>query len=555
MTTNENVDYSSLYNGYWESSDRIGESSTDLSTVADHVISLFGLGKVLDIGSGEGLLVGELLRNGCDAYGLDVSQTVVDRANGRVPGRFTCGSVLDLPYENEYFQSIVSTDCLEHLAPTDVPKALKEMYRVCKKNMLLQIATTQDRDGHWHLTVEGRRWWEQKCLDAGFKKHPRYYKINDYERLNQDSWQIYILLEKIPQGLLEEFSLESLEAERGLHMDMLRDVGERSDAHVIRYHWASSYIKPGDRVLDAACGLGYGGHVLRSLTAASSVTGIDGSEGSIRYANLVYESSEGRGDYRCGMLPEALSSYEDGSFEVVVSFETLEHVEDPEGLLAEMFRVLTPGGRVIVSVPNDWSDETGRDPNPYHLHVYDWSRLKSELERHFILEGAFAQTASRCKVRAKGNQWVPRGRELFPVPLGDDAPADSEWWLMSAMKSPLQQDKGSYEERVFANIRDTDHPSIQYSKYYNNPWLMHAMVNIEYRLKNKDELVRLAEQVIDAYPKRSADYSAAVCVACYLSLERGGREKKEELISLVDAIVSQEVEDPMALRWKVSLLL
>ncbi len=544
-----------MYDRYWSSPERVGESSADLSTVSDRIVALCGMGNILDIGSGEGRLVEALLRQGFDAHGIDVSEEVVARSNSRIPGRFHHGSVLDLPFEDNAYFTVVSTDCLEHIAPQDIPSALSEIHRICQKNVLLQIATTQDRDGHWHLTIEGRAWWERRCLEAGFHKHPGYYRLNDYESLNRDSWQIYIFLEKIPNAVVAKHPLIALEAERDLHMDMLREVGERSDAHVIRYHWAANYLKPGDRVLDAACGLGYGGHVLRHLTAAAKVTGIDGSANSIEYAKALYGSDTTRAEYLCGMLPEALSSFEDGSFDVVVSFETLEHVEDPVGLLKEFYRVLTPGGRIIVSVPNDWSDETGEDPNPYHLHVYDWQKLKNQLGNQFILENALAQTASRCKVKAKNNTWEARGRVLQPVPWTDESPLDCEWWLMTAMKSPLDNTI-PYDERVFSNVLESKHPSLQYKKYFSNPWLMHSMVNVEYRIKDLIALGDLARDVMKAYPADTNDYAAALCVSAYIFLQKTTTFNNEAstLLAEIGAFAKRQINSPMALRWKVSLL-
>lgn len=553
MKNPEKTDYSSMYNNYWGLPDRIGESSADMDAVAELLIANCGLGKTLDIGAGEGELVEALVRRRCNAHGVDVSEVVVERCNARLPGRFTHGNVLNLPFADNEFDTVVSTDCLEHLSPEDVPAALAEMHRICKKNVLLQIATTQDRDGHWHLTVEGRKWWELRCLEAGFIKHPRYYRVNGYEELNQDGWQITIFLQKVPSPVISTYPLSFLEAERGLHMDMLRDVGERSDAHVIRYDWACNYIKPGDRVLDAACGLGYGAHVIRNLTGASQVIGVDGSEHSIEYANKLYGTSESRADYLCGMLPEFLARFPDASFDVVVSFETLEHVEDPQALLEEFNRILVPGGRVIVSVPNDWSDETGEDPNPYHLHVYDWDKLKQQLNKHFILENAFAQTASQCKSREKNNQWEARARSLHEVEFIEESPADCEWWLMTAMKSPLADTSENYEERVFANISTTDHPSIQYARYFQNPWLMHAMVNSEYRLRSRYALETLASEVIEKYPKGSNDYAAGLCVLSYSILANHSSHRKQLQIGLLNEAQRALGDDPIALRWHVSL--
>lgn len=549
------LNYRAEYNAYWSQGDRIGESSGNLALTAEQIAISCGVGSVLDIGSGEGALVAALLRRGIDAQGVDVSEIVVSRCNQRIPARFTHGSVLSLPFKDRAFRTVVSTDCMEHLAPEDVPRALQEIYRITERYVFLKIATTQDRDDHWHLTVEGRAWWEAKCFEAGFRKHPAYYKINDYESLNCDGWQISILLEKIPAVALENYPLVSLNEERGLHMDMLRDTGERSDAHVIRYQWACSYIKAGDRVLDAACGLGYGAHVIRNLTQAAKVVGVDGSEYAVDYATRSFASHAVDIEYRLGMLPDVLSSYEDGSFDVIISFETMEHVASPQLLLREFYRLLTPGGRVIVSVPNDWSDETGEDPNPFHLHVYDWSRLKSELSENFILEDAFAQTASQCKVAGKGSAWERRPRSLKQAILSEHPPEDCEWWLMTAMKSPLESTQ-PYEERMFANIAVSGHPSTRYSESYINPWLMHAMVNTNCRLKNGDALEKLAANVMSTSPETSHDYAAALCVMAYRALDGNAQESAaaEEFISKIDAITGIPTQGPMGLRWRVSLL-
>ncbi|MDI6527831.1 methyltransferase domain-containing protein [Pseudomonas otitidis] len=547
------ADIPSLYSYRQKIADCGAKSSMKIDTIAELLIANCGLGKTLDIGAGEGGLVEALVRRQCNAHGVDVSEVVVERCNARLPDRFTLGNVLSLPFADNEFDTIVSTHCLEHLSPEDVPAALAEMHRICKKNVLLQIATTQDRDGHWHLTGEGRKWWEQRCLEAGFIKHPRYYRVNGYEELNHDGLQIIIFLQKVTSVVMSTYPLSFLEAERGLHMDMLRDVGERSDAHVIRYDWACNYIKPGDRVLDAACGLGYGAHLIRNLTGASRVIGVDGSEHSIEYANKLYGTSENQVDYLCGMLPEFLARFPDSSFDVVVSFETLEHVEEPQALLEEFDRILVPGGRVIVSVPNDWSDETGEDPNPYHLHVYDWQKLKQQLSKHFILENAFAQTASQCKSREKGNQWEARARSLYEVEFNEESPTDCEWWLMTAMKSPLAVTSENYEERVFANISKTDHQSIQYGKYFQNPWLMHAMVNSEYRLRSRQALEKLSIAVTEKYAQGSNDYAAGLCVLSYSILVNHSSHRRQLQIGLLNEAQRAVGSDPMALRWHLSL--
>ena len=82
------TDYQSQYDRYWVADERVGESSGDLEQTAEQIVMSCGIGRTLDIGSGEGALVASLLRRGVDAYGLDVSQVVVSRCNQRLPGRF-----------------------------------------------------------------------------------------------------------------------------------------------------------------------------------------------------------------------------------------------------------------------------------------------------------------------------------------------------------------------------------------------------------------------------------------------------------------------------------
>lgn len=547
-------DYQSQYDNYWLSSDRVGESSGDLEHVALHILSTCGLGRTLDIGSGEGFLVSSLLRQGIDAHGIDVSEVVTARANQRIPGRFTHGSVLSLPYEDASFHTIVSTDCMEHLAPDDVPNALEEIHRVVGQFVFLQIATTQDRDGHWHLTVEGRAWWETKCFEAGFRKHPAYYKVNPYAALNEDGWQIQIVLEKIPKDLTQQYPLLALEAERNLHMDMTRVTGERSDAHIARYQWACKFIKPGDHVLDAACGLGYGSHLMASLTEANQVLGVDGSDYAVNYAQKAFGRADGRVRYQRAFLPEDLSSLPDGSLDVIVSFETLEHVEEPRTLLTTFERLLAPGGRVLISVPNDWSDETGDDPNPHHLQVYTWARLREEVGAHFILESAVAQDASQHKSRAAGGQWVRCERSLLPQALDAEEPQDAEWWLMSAMKSPLAPAAQPYAERAFAAAAASGHPSLAYAQTFDNPWLMHSMVNVGFRLRNPFALSKLADAVMQRHAEHTHDHASALCVKAYRLLETSGLPEIQDMLTRLERVRLAQPDTPMGLRWHVSLL-
>lgn len=549
----ENV-YQTQYDEYWSADDRIGESSSDLEQVADQIVMSCGVGRTLDIGSGEGALVTALLRRGVDAHGLDVSEVVVSRCNQRIPNRFTQGSVLALPFEDGTFQTVVSTDCMEHLAPEDVLMALKEIHRVAGRYVFLKLATTLDRDGHWHLTVEGRAWWETKCLEAGFRKHPAYYKINPYESLNQDGWQIIIPLEKVPTAALLRYPLVALKEERDLHMDMLREHGSRSDAHVSRYHFACKYVRPGDSVIDAACGLGYGSHVINSLTKCSTVTGIDGSAYGVDYANANFDSN-GTMRFVQGYLPECLQAIPDNSIDCVISFETLEQVENPTALLVEFHRILTPGGRLISSVPHDWSDETGQDPNPFHLHVYTRPKFISDLTQCFEIEHLLGQTADRVK-KPETCEWEPRSRSFCNIDLQDaTVHVEAEWLIAVACKSPLNGENVPYIENVFTPDEQTAAGNaLAFARDYQNPWLIRSLVSMGLRTENNILRERWASSILGTAPSTSADYGAALCILAYAELTDSTVSQKIELLKLIDQyIASEPVANPNVLRWKVSL--
>lgn len=228
IVMNVTTDYKTQYDRYWAENDRIGESSGDLDQTADQIVTICGVARTLDIGCGEGALVAALLRRSVDAHGLDVSELVVSRCNERIANRFTHGSVLSLPFQDESFHTVVSTDCMEHLAPEDVPCALKEIYRVTGRYVFLKLATTLDRDGHWHLTVEGRAWWEIRCFEAGFRKHPLYYRINPYESLAHEGWQIIIPLEKIPINAILQYPLSALKVEAQSELALQRRASKAS---------------------------------------------------------------------------------------------------------------------------------------------------------------------------------------------------------------------------------------------------------------------------------------------------------------------------------------
>lgn len=148
--------------------------------------------------------------------------------------------------------------------------------------------------------------------------------------------------------------------------------------HIHRYVFASHYIS-GLNVLDAACGEGYGSALLAKH--AQAVTGVDISLQAVTHARQRYASQQNleftQAD--CCDLP-----FEDNAFDCVVSFETLEHLENQQGLLAEFRRVLKPKGFLILSSPDkaEYSDVRGFD-NEFHVKELYKEELTQLLDQHF----------------------------------------------------------------------------------------------------------------------------------------------------------------------------
>ena len=135
--------------------------------------------------------------------------------------------------------------------------------------------------------------------------------------------------------------------------------------HEERYVFAGQYVT-GKKVLDIACGTGAGTSFLRKA-GAQSVWGFDIDPAAIEFAKARYRNCEFA---ECEATALCLP---DSSMDVVVSFETLEHLRDQERFLWECQRVLRPGGLLLCSTPNlgisRWSASN-------HFHVREFHPME-----------------------------------------------------------------------------------------------------------------------------------------------------------------------------------
>jgi 2-polyprenyl-3-methyl-5-hydroxy-6-metoxy-1,4-benzoquinol methylase len=176
------------------------------------------------------------------------------------------------------------------------------------------------------------------------------------------------------------------------HSQKLENTGERMipefhsggliyAEHLTRYKSAQALVKD-KTVLDIACGSGYGSHLLSKV--AKKVYGVDIDEDTVRYAKEHYGAKNI--DYKTGdgiNIP-----IEKNSVDVVVTFETIEHIPDYKKFIAEVKRVLKPDGLAIVSTPNDLEFAEG---NHFHVHEFQYDELVYLLKKDFANVDSYYQ--------------------------------------------------------------------------------------------------------------------------------------------------------------------
>ncbi len=148
--------------------------------------------------------------------------------------------------------------------------------------------------------------------------------------------------------------------------------------HFHRYMWAAQVVR-GRKVLDLGSGEGFGAAILSE--SAEQVVGVDVDERTVEHSKLNYGGANL--EFRVGTALD-LSDFETGSFGAVVAFEIIEHVRDQERVLAEIARVLSDEGVLVVSTPDRrlYSEVTGQR-NPFHEHELSLEEFQQLLAEHF----------------------------------------------------------------------------------------------------------------------------------------------------------------------------
>jgi SAM-dependent methyltransferase len=148
--------------------------------------------------------------------------------------------------------------------------------------------------------------------------------------------------------------------------------------HLARYNFVLPYVK-NNSVLDAACGSGYGSKKMAVEGGARVVFGVDVDPETVKYAQEEYCVK--------ASLCDLESQFPSGDYDVIVSFETIEHLEDPDFFLSQ---VALHGKKFIFSIPLD-------NPSKFHKQVYSLNQARELISKYFQRVLWYSQTYTEIK--------------------------------------------------------------------------------------------------------------------------------------------------------------
>jgi SAM-dependent methyltransferase len=157
----------------------------------------------------------------------------------------------------------------------------------------------------------------------------------------------------------------------------LPDVPEENywfQRHLVVYEWIANRIH-GRRVVDLASGEGYGAAVL--ARTAHSVIGVDANPEAFEHAVAKYPKVT---------FERNMVELWQGDVDCVVFLQTIEHIQDPDAMLAHVHDLVAPGGVAYISTPNVLTlapKGAERSGNPWHVREYKPDEYRALCERHF----------------------------------------------------------------------------------------------------------------------------------------------------------------------------
>ena len=168
--------------------------------------------------------------------------------------------------------------------------------------------------------------------------------------------------------------------------------------HVYRYDWIKDLVR-GKSVLDIACGTGYGSFKMAEEGGAASVKACDIDGKTVKYASI--RNRHPRISFN---VADAETISFTNEFDIITSFETIEHLGRPEDFLRNVNKALKPDGIFFVSTPISAMEEDTAPLNKYHRTEWGFKRFRELVAKHLTVSDVFLQLISIPK---KVNSGIP----------------------------------------------------------------------------------------------------------------------------------------------------
>jgi SAM-dependent methyltransferase len=234
----------------------------------------------------------------------------------------------------------------------------------------------------------------------------------------------------------------------------------RKAEYLGRYLFAADFLGPHkpDLVADISCGMGYGAFELCGV--AGRVIGVDGNRALMKSASQRFKMPNLHFLYKDLDEEEISPDIAVGSVAAVVSFETLEHLLDPNWAVAQFSKILQPGGFFICSVPNVLSesrDSAGLPRNKSHKQWFNFGSLSRLVQRH-EMQVIYRLGQSWSKALFRREQQLSNARRLSRK-LSDEPtmhlPEMMRWLSYVAAYPTVEDVDGSYSLIIVAQKNDT----------------------------------------------------------------------------------------------------
>ena len=325
---------------------------------------------------------------------------------------------------NKSLDSIVCGKTLEYMTHMEVNSCLEDWYQALLTGGIIQIEVPNTDyfaklwlNSNWNENslitenskerigrdgLNGTQETGNPMMDNYSKNYPDTYKSS----YNQRYLEFLLLRVGFSKVVTTAPNDATLVAKAVKSMDkgerqIATDLEQIRPDHRARYYFAAEHVKDGDKILDFACGIGYGSKIIINKTKNVEITACDIDENALEYGNTFYSSKN-----ICYQSNNANQpTLKESLYNLAVSFETIEHLENPQIFIEALYKSLKNNGKLICSVPNEEQMPFDRTRHPFHFrHYYEKELVQALSEAGFQKIQVFSQKNSgNCDIVKSGS--------------------------------------------------------------------------------------------------------------------------------------------------------